>query len=457
MPLYVEVDHDGVTYRISTEDISDIHFWDGVIIDMSTPQYATESDLGGYARMTFGGVKISTMWLDDIGVWPPPVNLAARIYYSQGGESEKRLCWSATWHRSGIDAWAVGYDVYDQAFDSKLLEEDVDYAGDTVPMPMAIGTVTHMRAVRLADDPVSGNQRYHLADIQGTAGSDWHAFDDGVDICANVDNVSGNVFELTVAPVGEVTLSGTGSITTLTGLFSWACDAGRLNLTLNSVFSTTQAIDYEAVSQELLIDFLGSVSSAGNHLFYVIDSILMLCDLDTSPPGIATVLLDMDGDGLEDESGETVLADNDTIDIDPGDYLENMTFTDLAPKSLARCTWVTRSAVTENIGTYVKETEQSVVVGSDYPYGDEMDLECYSFTRSTISDRLIAALDRWHMPRIRVPLPMVSLTMLPAPGQRVIVTDDRPPRDLTIDSHVRSISYDFINMKVTIQGEGSLT
>ncbi len=457
MPLYVEVDHDGVTYRISTEDISDIHFWDGVIVDMGTPQYTTESDLGGLARMTFGDIGISSVWFDDVDIWPPPINMAARIYYSQGTEIEKRLCWSATIHRKSISPVSISYSVYDQAFDTMLLTEAEDYNGDTVPMPMALGTVSLMPAVRLADEPVTGYYRYCLADIQGVAGSDWYVYDDGLDITANVQTASGNVFTLDPAPVGAVYISGTGAVTNLQELCAWACDASRLNLTLNATFASDARIDHEATSQMLLIDFLSKVAAPCQHLFYVIDDMMMLCDMEKDPPGIATVMLDMDGDGINDETGASILGDNDTIILGPGDYLDSTSFTDPPPKSLLKSRWIVRTAVEETVGKYVKEVEGSYTRKTDYPYGDEMDIDAYLLAWGFVFVRVTAAMWRLEMPRVKVSVPMVSLPMLPAPGQKFIILDDRTPRSLTIYAHVRSVSYDFINMTVTIQGEGSLT
>lgn len=416
------------------------------ILSASPISYSTDRAWGGYCRLSFGSIALAREMFD--GHWPPPVSIEGALYMipEDGTLADKVLLIEVRLHRKGIDARCVEYDAFDPDPTADLLEETTDYNGDTVPLPRAFGTVRYVRPVRLPDAS-GGNQRYHLGYLSGSCHTDWHVFDDGVDICSNVGTVSAGVFELTVTPVGEVTISGTGELDDLESIFRWA-SGNALNIDWSSMWilrdksgapivdaaglpiydsgygaASEKQISKWADSQMAAKDFLSEIASYFRHMFFVQCGALYLASMDTA---------------------------NGTLAVSDADYIDASIRHD-APISGARATWESADSVSESVGQYVKRTKQETYRPSGYPYGNELRIDPMQSSHSAISESLDAILALANKPRCEMTMPLKSDCM-PTPGMRVSAS----VYGMTVQMMVREIQYDFIAMTVTISGEADI-
>jgi len=306
--------------------------------------------------------------------------------------------------------------------------EVVAHSG-TITIPRAFGIIKHGKCVRLPD--VSATPTYHIGYITGTKGTDWHVYDDGVNIDANVTDNGDNTFSLSSVAVGEVTICGTGSQTTLATIFTWACSAARLPLSLDTTYdeSPSPQVNYWAASQTKLIDFLSKVAAYHTHLFYIKTSTLYLVDMGT---------------------------DKGTRTITEYDYFP-AAYSDLSPLATIKGTWKERSAANETIGRFIREAEYEEVYVTAYPYGGELSLEAYQDVRADVAASLQSISTLHHKQRATIPLPIES--GLPVPGEAINGPDTSTKRDITFAIRARHIQYDFMSgvPKAIIEGEGTIS
>lgn len=402
-------------------------YWDDYIATLTPPQYQMATKHGGYCRMGFGTLTISPDAFNATTLWPPPVAFDVVFYYTGTTEAAKEILFSGVAHIAGMDVSECVYDLYGEALDADLLLEQTNYDGDTVVLPRAFGTIQHQQPVRLAD--VGGEPTYHTAYLSGAKGVDWHVFDDGVNIDANVTDNGDGTFSLSASPVGEVTISGTGEDGTLSNIMEWGCAAARLNKNYDNTYaeSPSPAVNWWAASQRVLVEFLSELASTRRHLFYIKDATLYLVDLDV-------------------DNGSRSLTEGDTF---PGKIGYE------PPVALLSAKWTRREAVEETIGKYIKEVEHKTSRTSGYKYGEEIDLEMYHDTKSEIDTWLGDILDIIHKPQIRVPLPLLG--NLPAPGEAISFTSESFVRDMTISFRCRNVSYAFDGDEVVVEGEGAIS
>jgi len=316
------------------------------------------------------------------------------------------------------------------------------YTDEQVPYYRAFGEVTHVKPLRLAN-AWGGNYRYDMGHITGTVancgeavGDIWCVYDDGVDISSNVTNVLNNVFELTSAPVGTVTMSGTGEDITITEIFDWA--ATRISYTLDSTYvaSPAPSISYWANKQKPLTDFLGKLTEFFSHLFYLRDSKIYLVSMS---------------------------ADNGSASLDSYDFMVNqLEYT--APISQITAEWETRKpgewSEADNpgvaAGVYVKETTETVTIDGGYSYGDELSIsDIFAYTRSDVTDALTDILALEQEPDVEVTMPFTGT--LPLPGKKITIIDDTMKVNSTIIMHVGEVHYDMSNNEIKLIGNGSIT
>jgi hypothetical protein len=299
----------------------------------------------------------------------------------------------------------------------------------TIIIPHAFGIINHGKVIRLPD--VGGKPTYHNAYIAGTKGTDWHVYDDGVNIDSNVTDNNNNTFSLSVMPTGEVTICGTGNQTTLATIFSWACSAARLPLSLDLTKdkSPSPQINYWASSQTKLIDFLSLIAAWHTHLFYIKISTLYLIDMN---------------------------IDNGTRTITEYNYFPAQ-YSDQAPLAKIIGNWKERSAANETIGRFIREAEYEEIYLTNYPYGGKMSLEAFQDVRADVYSSLESISTIYHKQRAKIPLPIE--TNLPVPGEAINGTDTSTKRDITFAIRARDIQYDFMGgvPKAIISGEGTIT
>ena len=435
----IEVTINTVLNRLSMEGIALTHWWDNQVISFDPPVYRTSEKRGGFCSLSFGSVSFSP---DLFGSdWPPPINCVTTIYYTETTEEAKQKMFEGTLHLNDIKPDEIIYAFYPETVAFDLLDEGYDYdADEEVPYPRAFGEVTHVTPLRLADAG-GGNYRYDMGHITGTAlncgeagGDIWCVYDDGVDISGNVANVAANVFELTSAPVGIVTMTGTGEDTTITEIFNWA--ATRISYTLDSTYVATPApsISYWADRQRPITDFLDKLAQFYVHLFYLRDDFIYLVAMS---------------------------ADNESTTLDGYDYIST-SLEYMTPISQITTKWETRApgewSEEGNPGTaagvYVKKTLETVAIDGGYSYGNELSIhDVFAYTRVGVTDALTDILVLEKEPDVLVVMPFKGT--LPLPGKRITLTDETMKVDSTIIMHVRDIYYDIDNDEIRLVGNGS--
>ncbi|MFA6336060.1 MAG: hypothetical protein WCX48_11035 [Bacteroidales bacterium] len=306
--------------------------------------------------------------------------------------------------------------------------ETIAYYG-LVPLPMAMGTIKHCAVTRLMD--VGGAPTYHAGYITGTLGTDWHIYDDGVNVDANVTDNGNNTFSLSVMAVGTITICGTGSVSTLDELFDWACGSSRLPLSFNNDNSraVSPTISYWADSQMNIIDFLSDIAAYFTHMFYIRTSVLYLLDMAT------------------DNGSRTVTE----YDYFPASY------SDLAPLARLIGRWKENSAANETIGRFIRSSEYEEILVTNYPYGDDFTIDAYQSVRADVSASLDLIGTIWHKQRARIPIPIES--NLPVPGEAISGTDISLKRDVDFAINARHIQYEIFSgvPKAVIEGEGTIS
>jgi len=428
----VEFTINGTLNRLSEEGIALTHWWDNKIMGYTAPAYKMEYLYGGYCKMSFGEIILSPdLFSSD---WPPPLACAITDKYTATTEAAASTIFTGVAHLNTINRESIVYDIYDTNQNINLLTEGADYNGDTVPYPKAFGVVAHVNPLRLAD--AGGKPTYHLGGITGTKHTNWHIYDDGVDICTNATDNGDGTFSLNVALVGELTLSGTGGDTTLSDIMSWACGASYLNLTYNNTYAESPSPDiyFWADSQKVLVDFLSEICSWYCHLFYISGTTLYLVDLDI-------------------DNGSDTLTE---FDFFPAEYNYQPVVATIKTE------WETREAGTwQQVGggggaaVYVRRVKNNLTKTSGYAYGSEMTITPYHDTKSNISTALSDILTIIHKPWAKVAIPIQG--SLPVPGKSISIRDTALNKSTDITIRARNIVYDYTKNEVVIEGEGSIS
>lgn len=256
----------------------------------------------------------------------------------------------------------------------------------------------------------------------------WRVYDDGVPISGNVTDNGDGTFSLSASAVGEITISGTGSWSTLVNLFTSACGASWLNLTCNTTNAraTTINLGFWANSQMLVIDFLSDASAYCTHLFYISGTTLYLVDM---------------------------LIDNGSRTINEFEFFDS-THSYNPPVKQVKSEWLCRTAVEETIGKYIKDTIVEVAQQSVYPYGEEMAVVPFQTEKADIKIAINNILTNIHLPSATVDIPFQG--GLPVPGERISWTNASLGMSTDVYIRCRHLRYDPINDTVSITGDGGL-
>lgn len=433
--ILIEKTINSVIHRISMEGnavgYNWTYNWKSLVISFDTPQYRIQTVHGGASRLSFGGASYSPdLFSAD---WPPQVSCLTTAKYTATNDSAPETFFIGTGHLTHITQTEISYDFYDSAYDIDILAEVTDYDGNTVPLPRALGAVVHANPVRVAD--VGGKPTYHNGYVAGTKAVDWHVYDDGVNVDANVTDLGNGHFTLSAVPVGEVTLSGTGVYETLADVVTWACGASYLNVTPDTTKweSGIPDFSYWVDNQRNILDFLSDVCAWFGHIFYI-------------KAGTGYLV------GMNTDNGARTITE---FEFFPSTYEYE------PPVNILRSTWV-ESIAGEfqdgsggTAGRYVKRTDKDTYQQSAYPYGSEETLRPFCSNKTDIDTCLAAILVLIHKPRCRLKLPLQG--SLPVPGEKISWTDTMLGQSTDMYIRARSIAYDFNNEEVTIEGEGALT
>lgn len=436
--LLMTVTINGTDYRVSMLGASLQHWWPPYLIGIDPPKYQMREIWGGHVDLAFGSALFSPTLF--VAHWPPPPTIDVHVEYLPSGskdEADAVSFFNGTGVLTDHRKESVEYALYAVGKEANALTEGTDYDGNTVPLPRAFGTVAYVEPVRLADR--NGHRCYDLGYLHGTVHTDWHVYDDGVDVCTNVTNVSGNTFEYTVTPVGTLTISGTGDVKTVEDVIGWL--AAKIGLTANTTLgrSPSPQVSFWLTSQRPIIDVASDVTAFFSHLFYLTTTV----DLTTA----TVVLVDM-------------AADNGSRTITEWEYFE-APYGYRAPKAKITAPLIEREAGTWRApgggaaAVYVRETKTDVSVLSAYPFGEDMTLsDAYSQSRSGIEAALSSILTTIHSPVVKLSIPIKDVVL---PGEKIIWTDESFAAPITLTIHARDISYDFDNDTMTIEGEGTVS
>lgn len=433
--ILVEKTIDGVVKYISMEgndpNYDWIHNWREWLIRFDSPQYRSSSIYGGAMRLSFGGASYSPDLFTD--TWPPQVSCPVVAKYTETNDSAPDTFFTGTAHIASINQTEIGYDYYDGIYDVNFLAESTDYDGNPVDLQRALGPVVHLTPIRVAD--AGGMPTYHKAHIAGENGTDWHAYDDGVLIDGNVVSSAGSeYFSLSSAPVGEVTISGTGSISTLAELVDFACGAAYLNLTSDTTLweNTIPDFSYVETSQMSVLDFLSKACDWFCHVFYIKSGAGYLVGMNT------------------DNGERTILNER----FFPSEYEYQ------PPIAIARATWAERVAVEETIGKYIKSDNKKTSQRSPYWYGSDESFTPMCSNKTDIDAMLAARLAIHHKPRCRLEIPIEGT--LPVPREKITWTDSMLGNPTRMYIRAIAIIYKLTPANgepetVIIEGEGGIS
>jgi len=187
---------------------------------------------------------------DSADWWLTRRTHTCQLSYTETTEDEATILLNGTLFLDSIESpLSFGFTLFPEDNDVNMLSTATDYDGNTVVLPLAIGFVDYVRPVRLPDAG-GGNQRYSAGGLTGTKHADWHVFDDGIDVCTNATEISSNVFELSVAPVGEITISKDTAAPSMAdfmvNVITTICGANYLNMTL------VQDLTYDQGAQRIV-------------------------------------------------------------------------------------------------------------------------------------------------------------------------------------------------------------
>jgi len=451
-------------------DFADRRYWSDYIIRYTPPQFQMADTTGGFCKMDWGDLELrldvfagskkssgnalfadsdttwldgSTQWVDealtsgDANLWPPPREIYLDHRYTETDESGLVLLFSGTGHLQAFDRESVKYDLYPNKdySDINLLTEITDYNGDTVALPRALGAVVYCVPVRLPD--VGIYPTYHKAYISGaTPGADYNVYDDGVDINSNVTDNGDGTFSLDASPVGQVSISGTGAVSTLSGLFSYMAGELGLSYTYDSALedNPSPALSYWADSQQVLVDFVSDVAKYFEHYAYVNYYTLMAGNLSNA-------------------NNSRTLTEYDFFPV---------AYEYPVPVAILKSAWQKRTAGEWSdgaggaAGVYVKSEPQEASAESNYKYGTEQTITAYQYAHSDITTRLESLISAMHKCQVHLSIPISD--SLPVPGERIAFTDETSfPENLDVTMYCRNLQYDFENDTVVISGDGDVS
>ena len=164
-PVIFKDQEGSTTLRVSLLPEEKEHFWHAYISSFTAPQYSTAKAWGGFCELTFGQIHLSPEAFT--GNWPPPIQCTIEVRHTETTEVASTLVFSGDIRRDTFDPEGVTYQIKGPKYTTRLLDIGPNYAGDTVPYPKAIGTVTHVEPLRVAD--VGGYPTYLLSGLATTA------------------------------------------------------------------------------------------------------------------------------------------------------------------------------------------------------------------------------------------------------------------------------------------------
>ena len=368
---------------------------------------------GGFVKVDWGNIAFAPNAFTS----EPPAKANVDLDWGLVSSSTIHIFDGEVYRRSYTNR-AIGYDIFEPEYDTKLLTEGVDVKNEVgdpdvdVYEPLIIGTVTYMPPQRTG---LNTEEKYYMPDF-----ASYDFFDDGVLINDNW-TIGATYAERSVAIVGELTISGTGNMTTLNDVFTWA--AGEMGLAYENVHGGDVALNYVASSQMLMVDFLDAIAYYCNYQFYIRDDTISLVDMD---------------------------QDNGEQTIEEFDFVEISYEWPMAVKKYSAA-WTLRKFDPTTVSLIADEKE--IEYFTDNPLGDEVSITVYDQTVSNATTKIeaIAAQDAKVVISLSLPL-----DRLPSIGEKIEFTDRKQAHNIAGYLRVRAYSINYGANTLDIKGNGEI-
>jgi len=369
---------------------------------------------GGFAKVEWGNIAFAP----NSFVAEPPKK--ASVDLDWGLDSANTLhIFDGEIYRRGYTNREINYDIFEPEYDTKALSEGVDVKAESedpdveVAQPLVIGTVVYMAPQRTGLDT---EEKYYMPDF-----ATYDFFDDGVLINDNW-TVAGGYAERSVAIVGALTISGTGNMTTLHDVFSWA--AGEMGLNYVNVHGGDVALNCVITGQQLMVDLLDKLAFYCNYRFYIKNDTLYLVDMN---------------------------QDNGEQEIEEFDFVE-ISYEWPMPVKKYSAAWTLQkfNASTSSLIADEKKVEHY----TDNPVGDEVSITPYDQTIADVTEKIEAIAAQAAKVIISLSLP---LDRLPSIGEKISFTDRKQAHNITGYLRVGSYSINYSSKTLDITGDGDIT
>jgi hypothetical protein len=360
---------------------------------------------------------------------PPKEKMDVNLRFGIGGWAYTVPLFDGTVVLQNYSRTALDYEIYQPEIKTKFLAEGTDTEGNTVPIPLPVGDVAYMPLQRTGTDT---EWRYYRPDFAGVLGTDWHLYDDGVTIDGSWTENGDGTMSRSVSIIGELTASGTGSITDIAGLAEYAAD--RLGVAFISPHSGDVPVDHAFSADAYLIDVLGKVAWYCGYYYYF--------DEDPGTKERQLVLISAD-----DQHGES--------DVTEFEY------------EYCRYTWPDRiKSYAAEVATRVADSSQSNGIREDvsnlleygqFPMvGAELTLsDVYSSDSDRVRTQLLWHLSYFEKPFVEIRMP---LEYKPRHGEKITFRDTTKPGVIVNSGtfYISEISLSPKESKMTIGGRGDV-
>lgn len=315
--------------------------------------------------------------------------------------------------------------------------DSAEMGTELVPQPLILGTVEHILPQPTGVDT---GKRYYRPDVVDLIGGtpSTNAFDDGLNVTGNYtsDGLTLPYIEPDsgMDAVGKFSISGTGSMTSLHDLFTWAAfQLGELDYQWRaSEYPEDIAINCVITEQMQLLDLLDQIAGYCNFSFTILNGVISLFKNDSAAASLGTW--------------------NET-DVHSLDYSHEM------PTRTHKASWKvnegnlmrTDSVVaTPAFAPTLDATTKEVFLQGASPMGDVREYKVFDQKRGDVTQKIKALKAEREKPEVRASIPMEGL---PRVGFSFDYQDNyRTPAQL-IQVVVRDLKFDFENHSIELTGK----
>lgn len=389
------------------------YWWKPGVISM--PSMTVGSGVkGGFVKVEWGSISFApNSYLSE-----PPAKATVDLEWGLDSSSTLHIFDGEIYRRKYTNK-SIDYDVFEPEYNTKALSEGIDVKSETedpdvdVYQPLVIGTVTYMTPQRTGLDT---EQKYYMPDF-----ASYTFFDDGVLIDDNW-TIAGGYAERSVDIVGSLTISGTGNMTTLNDVFSWA--ATQMGLGYENIHGGDVTLNCVISSQMLMVDLLNALAYYCCYQFYIKNDIIYLVNME---------------------------QDNGQQEIDEFDFVE-ISYEWPMPIKKYSAAWSLLKFDVET--TTLIDDPQEVEYFTVDPVGDEVTITPYDETVDDVTSKIAAIVEQDAKVTILLSLP---LDRLPSIGEKITFIDRKQAHNISGYLRVRSYSLNYSSKTLDIAGNGVIT